>query len=173
MAETATATKMILDFTNVKDQSGVNPKHMPAGDYRVKVAKVTAGDSKKGTPQWMFLMVPTNMQSASYPYYCQLTPEALWKIRNLLIAAGIDVPKKKVNVDPNKIVGREIGVTLDDDEYEGKMKSVITAVFPASDLDDADLPADSSSDDDDEAGETEEVADVSDDDMEELEVDDL
>lgn len=147
-------TKRVLDFTNVKDSSGINPKHRPAGDYRVKITKVTEGDSSKGNPQWVFVMTPADMQSAAYPYYCGLTAEQMWKIRNLLIAAGIDVPKKKVNVDPNKLVGREIGVTLDDDEYEGKLKSVITAVFPAEDLDDDDTPA---ADDVDEVEEEEEV----------------
>lgn len=165
-----TPTKRVLDFTNVKDQSGINPKHRPAGDYRVKISKVEENESKKGNPQWVFVLTPSDMQSAAYPYYCQLNAESLWKIRNLLIAAGIDVPKKKVNVDPQKLVGREIGVTLDDDEYEGKLKSVITAVFPASDLDDAELPADESEDDD-----TEEAAEpeVAEEDMEELEVEDL
>lgn len=164
-----TPRKQVLDFTNVKESSGINPKHRPAGDYRVKISKVTEETSKKGNLQWVFVMVPTDMQSAAYPYYCQLEENTLWKVRNLLIAAGIDVPKKKVNVDPNKLVGREIGVTLDDDEYEGKLKSVITAVFPASDLDDED---DASSDEtEDEADDTSE--DVSEEDMEELDVEDL
>lgn len=164
-------TKRVLDFTNVKDSSGVNPKHRPAGDYRVKISKVTEQPTKKDANvlQWVFVMTATDMQSASYPYYCGLTAEQMWKIRNLLIAAGIDVPKKKVNVDPNKLVGREIGVTLDDDEYEGKMKSVITAVFPASDLDDEDTPADPG----DETADDEPADDVADEDMEELDVEDI
>jgi hypothetical protein len=149
-AAASTATKKVLDFTNVKESSGINPKHRPAGDYRVKITKVTEDKSKAGNDQWVFVMVPTDMLSAAYPYYCTLNAESLWKVRNLLIAAGVTVPKKKVNVDPNKLVGREIGVTLDDDEYEGKMKSVITAVFPAEDLDDDGTP---SADDEDEVEE--------------------
>jgi hypothetical protein len=146
MAETATPLKAVLDFTNVKENSGINPKHRPAGDYRVKIAKVIANKSNAGNNQWVFTLVPTDMLSAAYPYYCTLNPDSLWKVRNLLIACGIDVPKKKLNVDPTRLIGKEIGVTLDDDEYEGKMKSVITAVFPSSDLDDESVPA---QDDDD------------------------
>lgn len=171
MADTATATKKVLDFTNVKESSGINPKHRPAGDYRMKISKVTEQGTKKdpSVMQWVFVFTPTDMQSAAYPYYCQLEQNTLWKVRNLLIACGITVPKKKLNVDPNKLVGKEVGVTLDDDEYEGKLKSVITAVFPASDLDDSDTPADDAGDDDAEA----EAEDVSEDDMEELDVEDL
>ena len=169
MADGTTPTKRVLDFTNVKESTGINPKHRPAGDYRMKISKVTEQGTKNDPKklQWVFVFVPTDMQSAAYPYYCQLNAETLWKIRNLLIAAGIDVPKKKVNVDPQKLVGREIGVTLDDDEYEGKLKSVVTAVFPASDLDDSDTPADPG---DDETVEDDEVAE---DEMEELDVEDL
>lgn len=141
MADTATPLKAVLDFTNVKESSGINPKHRPAGDYRVKIAKVIANKSNAGNNQWVFTLVPTDMLSAAYPYYCTLNADSLWKVRNLLIACGIDVPKKKLNVDPTRLVGKEIGVTLDDDEYDGKMKSVITAVFPSSDLDDESVPA--------------------------------
>lgn len=195
MADTAAPTKMILDFTNVKDSSGVNPVHRPAGDYRVKLVKVEAVPNKKdpSITNWVFHFTPTDMQSATYPYYCVLQENQLWKVRNLLIACGLSVPKKKVNVDPNKLVGREIGVTLDDDEYEGKMKSVITALFPASDLEDDDATPDT----DDEVEEEEEVEEepapvarkakakpapapaaevedeVTEDDMDELEVEDL
>lgn len=171
-AGTTAPKKQVLDFTNVKESSGINPKHRPAGDYRMKITKVTEEPTKKDPKkyQWIFVMVPADMQSAAYPYYCQLEENTLWKIRNLLIACGIDVPKKRVGVDPNKLVGRELGVTLEDDEYEGKMKSVITAVFPASDLDDEAAPADDETDDE---VESEDSEDVSEEDMEELDVEDL
>jgi hypothetical protein len=174
-AAASSPTKRVLDFTNVKENSGINPKHRPAGDYRMKISKVTE-EPKKNAPnefQWIFVFTPTDMQSAAYPYYCQLDEKTLWKIRNLLIACGIQVPKKRVNVDPNRLVGKEIGVTLDDDEYEGKMKSVVTAVFPASDLDDEDAPADTGDEDVADDDVADDAGDVSEDDMEELDVEDL
>lgn len=174
MAENTTAaTKQVLDFTNVKERGSANPKHRPAGDYKMKVTKVEGGKSSKGNEQWVFFLVPTDMQSAIYPYYCQLAVEHMWKIRNLLIAAGLNVPKKKVAVDPNKLVGKEVGVTLDDDEYEGKLKSVITAVFPASDLEDDELPADDTEDELPDDDGTDPADEVTEDDMEELDVEDL
>lgn len=171
-----TATKKVLDFTNVKESSGINPKHRPAGDYRMKITKVTEQPNKNdpSITNWVFVFTPTDMQSAAYPYYCVLQENQLWKVRNLLIACGISVPKKRLNVDPNKLVGKEVGVTLDDDEYEGKLKSVITAVFPSSDLEDEDAPADTDDEAEEDETESEEPADdVSDDDMEELDVEDL
>ena len=53
----------------------------------------------------------------------------LGKLRALLLAAGKYVPKKKVAVDPESIIGKEIMIDLTDDEWEGREKSVIAGVF--------------------------------------------
>lgn len=128
------ATARPMDFTNVKDAGNFNPRRKPAGDYRMKVVKVEDETSKAGNQQWVFTIVPTTDQRSTYPYYCGFDVAQAWKVRNLFIAAGIAVPKKKVRVDPNKLVNKEIGASLDDDEYEGKPKSTIVAVFPVSEL---------------------------------------
>ena len=149
----AKATKMQLDFTNVKDGGSFNKKHQTPGDYRAKITKVVDAKSKKDdSKMWLFtIQVGTGL----YPFYCKIQENQLWKIRNLFVAAGINVPKKRVAVDPNKVVGKEIGVTLEDEEYEGKMQSEIGAVFPTSELEDYD-PDDSEDDDDDDDDEEEE-----------------
>lgn len=160
------AKKHTLDFTNTKESSGINPKHMPRGDYLLKIVNVDE-TMKDDVPMWRFDLQMADIRNAVYPYYCKLQENQLWKVRNLLLAAGINVPKKKVGVDPNKLVGKEVGATLEDDEYEGKMKSVIDAVFPASELEESNVEPDD--DEDDEVGDDEE--DVEDD--EELDIDDL
>lgn len=130
MAET-----IILDFTNVKDRGGVNPKHQPPGDYRGKVISAEITSSNNNNKMVVFVVQSVDMPSATYAYRCIVEKaEQLWKIRNMFVAAGMNVPKKKIKVDPAKIVGKEIGMSLDDHEYEGKMSSEITDVFPASDL---------------------------------------
>lgn len=131
MADKVTAAA--LDFTNVKEGGGsFNKKRQPEGDYKAKVTKVVDAPSKKDNiMQWLFTI---EIGSGSYPYYCKHQENQLWKIRNLLVAAGIQVPKKRVKVDPNMVVGKTIAVTLEDDEYDGKMQSNIAAIFPASEL---------------------------------------
>lgn len=130
------ATKRKMDFTNVKEGGGFNPRHVKSGDYRMKILKVEDGESKAGNSQWVFTIQREGDKRATYPYYvgCDDDKQA-WKIRKLLIAAGIPVPKKLVMVDPNKLVGKTIGAFLDDDEYEGRMKSVIADTFPVSEID--------------------------------------
>lgn len=163
-AKSTGATKKAIDFTNVRDKGEFNPRHKPAGDYRMKVVKVQdhVAKGKKVADQWCFTIVLTTDQRSSYPYYASWDPEQAWKIRNLCIAAGIQVPKKRILVDPNKIVGKEIGASLDDEEYEGRMKSVISQVFPVSELGGSDEPEDEG---DEEVGDEEEVDEL---DLEEI-----
>jgi hypothetical protein len=154
------AKKKILDFTNVKDRGPFNPKHKPSGGYLGHIAKVEETTSQAGNDQWVFTVTLPDDATAAYPYRCLFDEKQLWKIRNLCVAAGLTVPKKKVALDPNKLVGKDIGIQLEDDEYDGKLKSVIDAVFPASELDAAD-----------EAGGDED--DVTEEDLDEVEVDEL
>lgn len=147
-----------IDFSGVKDRGSFNPKQVPEGDYAAKIVKVEDGESKgDGGFQYIFTIKLEKYSQYAYPYYCKLQENQLWKIRNLLVAAGLTVPKKKLKVDPNKAVGKMIGVTMADDEYEGKMKSVIDAIFPASELSESDLQESSAtggdSNDDESVGE--------------------
>lgn len=141
------ASKAAIDFTNVKDGGTFNKKRQPEGDYRGKILKVADATAKDNTPQWLFTITAG---SGTYPYYCKHQENQFWKIRNLLVACGINVPKKKVNVDPNDLVGRSIAVTLEDDEYEGKAQSNIAATFPLSELDESDAPDQEEDEEDDE-----------------------
>lgn len=143
------ATKKILDFSNVKEQGNFNPRNVPEGDYIAKVTAVDEGESKQGTEQWIFTFEVEGVRGGKYPYYCGLVENQLWKIRNLFTAAGITVPKKRVGVDPNKLVGKIVGVELVDDEYEGRMKSVITAIFDKSEVGESDFVAEEEDDDED------------------------
>lgn len=148
------ATKKAMDFTNVKDRGAFNPLRVTAGDYRATIEKVDdhLKDGEKVSVQWVYT-IKLKGKRGVYPYYVNHTdPKHAWKMRNLLIAAGKAVPKKKVNVDPNTVVGREIGVSMDDDEYEGKPKSVIVATFPTSDLAE-DAPSNTDTDDDEDGTE--------------------
>lgn len=159
MADKASAA--ILDFTDVKDGgASFNKKRVPAGDYLAKVTKVE-DRPVKGTeePQWLFTIELTEkFTDRKFPYYCKLVPNQLWKVRNLFLAAGLAIPKKKVKLDPNKVVGKTIAITLEDDEYDGKMQSTVSQTFPANELDDTGVSDEDEDEEyEDEEEETEEV----------------
>jgi hypothetical protein len=156
----STLSSKVVDFTNVKDATGsFNKKRVPAGDYLAKITKAEDAVAKgDGVFQYLFTIRLEKYSQLAYPYYCKLTENQLWKLRNLLIAAGINVPKKRVKLDPSKVIGKFIGVTMEDDEYDGKLQSTISAVFPASELGEADTSTPSDDDEDDAEDEAEEEA---------------
>ena len=156
----STLSSKVVDFTNVKDATGsFNKKRVPAGDYLAKITKAEDAVAKgDGVFQYLFTIRLEKYSQLAYPYYCKLTENQLWKLRNLLIAAGINVPKKRDKLDPSKVIGKFIGVTMEDDEYDGKLQSTISAVFPASELGEADTSTPSDDDEDDAEDEAEEEA---------------
>ena len=135
---TATATKKaaaeIIDFSNVKERGNFNPKHIEEGDYVAKITKVESTQAKDEENMWVFSIVLDEHPRATYPYYCKLVENQFWKVKALFDAVGIRVGQRKVKVDPNKLVGKKIGVAMEDDEYEGRLKSVVGEVFPAEDV---------------------------------------
>jgi hypothetical protein len=154
------ATSKAVDFSNVKDGGGAfNRNRVPAGDYIATVTKVEDAPSKKDDVfQFLFSIKIDKYPTRTFPYYCKLQDNQLWKLRNLLIAAGLQVPKRKVKVDPNKAVGKRIGITLEDADFDGKEQSEVAAVFPAAELADGNQVAD-----DDDFVDDEDVDDVEDD----------
>lgn len=169
----------VIDFTGVKDRSGFNPVHQPAGDYKGLIKDVNKDTAKSsGNEVIVYTIADADRPSATYRYTCTLTDKSLWKLRNLLVAAGMTVPPKKVKLTGttlSKIVGKEIGISLDDHEYEGKMSSEITNVFPADDLpEDEPAPAPKAAAKKGKAAPAAEEADEDEDeDLDELDIDDL
>lgn len=178
MAIKGAPKQIVVDFTNTTDGSGYTQTHVRPGDYAGKVKSVEYGESKDNkTPMLTYALALANRPSAAYRYNCPLTEKSLWKLRNLLVACGVNVPKKKLNVAgvAEKIVGKDVGISLDDDEYNGKLRSQVVGVLPISelpqDVPDDDEEAVTEADDDDAP-----VADDSDEgeeDLEELDLDDI
>lgn len=144
MADKAQA--MLLDFTNVKDRGDYNPVHVEPGEYAMKITAVVSQESKQNNPMWVFSFsfvsapIPSAAR-ATYPFYCVLDAKSLWKVRGLCLAAGYNVPKSKFQLDPNRLLNRQVGVIIEDDEYEGKVRSKVTQVMPLSELDAQPAPA--------------------------------
>jgi hypothetical protein len=139
-----------LDFSNVKEGSGISAKHMEDGEYLATITEVRDDPAKDGEAMWLFIIRLDVNRTATYGYYCKLVDNQLWKLRNLFIAAGVDVPKRAAKLDPNKLVNKNIGVILETEEYEGRERSTISGVIPKEELSDfAATEADDDDDDDD------------------------
>lgn len=130
------ATARAVDLTNVKEGGNFRPKHKPEGDYKAKIVKADDHQPKDKSKAigWVLTIQVEGDARSSYPYY--LSPEAnqAWKIRQVMVAAGFPAKSARIKFDPNKLVNRYVGVSLEDDEYEGRPKSTIGEMFPVSEV---------------------------------------
>lgn len=163
------AKRIKIDFTKTEERSGWNTRQIPEGLYKAKVAAVQEAEAQDGTAMLVYAFVPedSRFKSRRFPYYCKLQQNQLWKLRDLLVAAGETVPKRAVQIDPEKIVGKSVAIEVDDDSYNGNVRSSVNGVYGVNILDED--AADSEPEDDeeyeeDDYDETEEELEESDDD---------
>lgn len=190
MAKTKTKNKassgdvVTVDFEGTESRggkkSGGGRKHYPEGDYKVKVKDAKWGRSaNKESPRLevTYNFTEGKLKGKEIRDDLYLSPKALWRLRNAMEAMGIQVPDKKVKVNPDKLVGKTCAVTLEDEEYEEKIYSRVTDTYSldewddsASDLDDDDEDDDDEddSDDDEDDDEDEDSDDEDDDDLDDL-----
>lgn len=154
----ANTSSMMVDFDDIEEGGGARVR-VPAGDYRAKIKAVSFATSQGGNPMFIWIIVGTDgkFKGKELKEYTALTKKALWKLRDLMEAAGVPTPKKQASVKAlldyckKHVVGKELGVTLGDDEFtndKGKtfVSSKIQDYINAEDLDSGD---DAEEDDDD------------------------
>jgi hypothetical protein len=149
------AKTVVIDFTDMKEPSNINPKQVEPGEYLATIVGVEDKKSQKDqADMWLVIFKVDGEPSARYPYYVKHSDKAsAWKAFNLFHCAGFNAKRGKMKLDPDKLVNRTVGVTMEDDEYEGRMKSVVTRVFSPSELSDNGItpaPASEEEEDDDE-----------------------
>lgn len=155
--------KITLDFSKVEERSGWKTDNMPEGLHEFKIELVDMKDAGDGTAMWTYGLRPTNpkYKTRLFPYYCKHQANQYFKLRDIFIAAGLSVPKKKVSLDPDAPVGKIIAAEVIDSrnvQYQGR--SEIDGVYDRSIIDDEDQVA---GDEDDEDYEEEEADEVEDD----------
>lgn len=166
-----------LDFTKTEERSGWNTRQIPEGIYAAEVVSLQETEAQDGTAMLVYGFQPTDKKyrTRKFPYYCKLQQNQLWKLRDLLVAAGQSVPKKVVNIDPNKIVGAKVAIEIEDDTYNGNVRSTMQSVYSLDlleDLEDDELEDTTEDDLDDDFEDDEEFEEDFDED-DDLDEDDL
>jgi hypothetical protein len=128
------ATARAVDLTNVKEGGAFKPRRKPSGDYRAKIVKADDHLKEGKVPGWVLTVQIDGDARSTYPIYLSPDPKQVWKVWQVCRAAGLNVKNAKVRFDPNKLVNKAIGVYLEDDEYEGRLKSSIAESFPVSEV---------------------------------------
>lgn len=153
-----------VDFSNVE---GGGRSRVPEGDYIVKVVSCKHETAQSGNPMLVWRFAISDGKFEGKPLYTNtvLVPKALWVLRNLLEAMGLKVPSKSVNLNPAKFVGKELGVTVQDNEFEGRTYSEIVDYVSPDAVTGEDVEEEEELD--------EEEEDLEDEDLEELDLDEM
>lgn len=135
--------KITLDFSKVEERSGWNSKEMPEGLHEFKIELVDLKDANDGTTMWTYGLRPTNpkYKTRLFPYYCKHQQNQLFKLRDIFVAAGLTVPKKRTALDPDAPVGKIIAAEVSDATGQYAGRSEIDGVYDRSIIDDEDQVA--------------------------------
>lgn len=166
------AKKIRLDFSKVEERSGWNTKQMPEGLHKMKIEAFQETEAQDGTAMLVYALVPADAKykTRRFPYYCKLQQNQLWKLRDLLVAAGQTVPKRAAQIDPSTIVGKYIAAEVEDETGQYAGRSSVNGTYGLDILDEGDAPADDDEEYEDEEAE-EEYEDEAEDEEEEEEDD--
>jgi cobalamin biosynthesis protein CobT len=168
----ASSEGVVVDFSKAKGGGG--NKRYPEADYKFKF---TAWElvGKKEDPDEKGFKVTLQFSEGKYKGQkiidrLWLQDNTLWRLRLFIEAMGVDVPDKKAKVNLDKYVGNELGATLVDNEYKGRVSSQVgdyidLETLAGADEDDEDEDEEETEDDDDE--------DEDEEDLEEFDADDL
>lgn len=109
------------------DMTGVEAggRLCPEGIHQVRVEEVTpeiSTSSEKPYLAWKFRTV-----NGSYRLYhnTSLQPQALFNLKQVLIALGVEVPNSIMKLNLDKVVGRKCYVEVEHEVYEGKKRARI------------------------------------------------
>lgn len=117
-----------IDMTGVESNNLVDE-----GEYAVEVLEVEQKISKS-TEQpmlvWQLGITTGEFKGSKLYYNTSLQKQALFNLKNVLIALGVSVPSSVMKLDLDQVIGLEMGVQVAHDLYDGKKRPKITDVFP-------------------------------------------
>lgn len=116
-----------VDFKGVEGK--LSP--IPDGEYNAKVVEVTKEDGQAAEYlKWTFELTDEEFEGRKVFLNTSLAPQALWNLRGLLEAIGVDVPDDELDIDLSDLTDRDIGLLIENETYEGKKRPRVSDYFP-------------------------------------------
>lgn len=131
------------------DLSGVEAsrKAIPEGTYEVVVNEATQKNSRDGNPMIAFEFEVQEGPHKGAKLYenCSLQPQALFKLKSVLLALGIDIPNKAFDLNLRDLIGLTCEVEVGHEVYEGKKRARILQYNEPGDSDEEEEDSDDES----------------------------
>lgn len=163
-------------FVNL-DLSGVevSRKAIPEGTYAVVVNKAELTKSREGNNmiKLEFEVTEGPHKGAKLFENCSLQPQALFKLKGVMLALGMDIPNGSFDLDTNDLVGLNCEVEVGHETYEGKKRARILEYINPEEADEDEDEEDSDDseeeeDDEDEGDLEEKLGEMSKDELKDL-----
>lgn len=137
-----------LDLSGVE----VSRKAIPEGTYAVVVNKAELTKSREGNNmiKMEFEVTEGPHKGAKLFENCSLQPQALFKLKSVMLALGMDIPNGSFDLDTNDLVGLNCEVEVGHETYEGKKRARILEYINAGEADEEEEDSDDSEEEDDE-----------------------
>ena len=111
------------------DLSGVETSRraIPEGTYSLVVNQVEQKTSREGNPMISFEFEVSEgpHKGAKLFENCSLQPQALFKLKSVLLALGMEIPNKAFDLNLKDLIGLECEVEVGHETYEGKKRARI------------------------------------------------
>lgn len=136
MAKTAKKSKKTnvieVNFEGVKSF-----KNAAEGSHTVEVLEVTQEISSSDNPmlKWTYGVTSGKSKGAKLWDQTSLQPQALFRLREVLVALGLDVPDDVMELNLEDMIGLTCGVVVGLEEYQGKKRAKITDYIGEDDVD--------------------------------------
>ena len=120
-----------VDLTEVKDGFRI-----PNGLYRVRCTEIAQDVSKGGNPMfvWTFVVVDTEHAGFESKVFTALTPAAMWKVAETVVALGVGQQGQVVKFKRSDVIGKECGALIEETEYNSSIRSQISRVMTLAEL---------------------------------------
>lgn len=117
-----------VDLTNVDNSGGFR---VPEGTYRAKLIEVEQSVSKGGNPMfvWTFEISAGEQAGFQLKSFTAITPAAMWKVAEIVEALGVGQTGSVVKFKRSDVINRECGLAVEDQEYNGSVRSSIVKVI--------------------------------------------
>jgi len=148
-----------VNFSGVEEEIRKHTQRaakLPDGDYLVKILDASMRENEdtgsRGINVRAQVVRPLKYKGKTQFGYCSLKKNALWNLRNLINAAfGRNVAGKTLDLDLGKFKDKIVGAVIEEDEYQGKVRSRISTWFPRDEYEESeDEDADENGEEDDE-----------------------
>lgn len=124
MARTSTRTKkksrvVSIDFSNAEVR-----KLADEGPQPCEVVEVTQESGEKAEYfAWKFKVIEGDSEGATIYNNTSLKEDALWNLRGLLMAMGLEVPQDAIDVDLDELIGLKVMLHVEHEEWDGRPRA--------------------------------------------------